>query len=92
MACLEALLTIEHCPFPPATFSLVKVPVQHGPPAGALSQAPFYPTALKGCRGIVFTHSVRMDGRAGRQWEMVCPGCISETIRYRKLILGRDIG
>ena len=25
----------------------------------------FYPTALKGCRGIVFTHGVRMGGRAG---------------------------
>ena len=24
----------------------------------------FYPTALKGCQGIVFTHGVRMDGRA----------------------------
>ena len=24
----------------------------------------FYPTALKGCWGIVFTHGVRMDGRA----------------------------
>ena len=24
----------------------------------------FYPTALKGCRGIVFTHGVRMGGRA----------------------------
>ena len=24
-----------------------------------------YPTALKGCRGIVFTHGVRMGGRAG---------------------------
>ena len=23
-----------------------------------------YPTALKGCRGIVFTHAVRMGGRA----------------------------
>ena len=23
----------------------------------------FYPTALKGCRGIVFTHGVRMGGR-----------------------------
>ena len=23
-----------------------------------------YPTALKGCRGIVFTHGVRMGGRA----------------------------
>ena len=22
----------------------------------------FYPTALKGCRGIVFTHGVRMGG------------------------------
>ena len=25
----------------------------------------FYPTALKGCRGIVFTHGVRMGGWAG---------------------------
>ena len=25
----------------------------------------FYPTALKGRRGIVFTHGVRMGGRAG---------------------------
>ena len=29
---------------------------------------------------------------AGRQWEIVCPGCISETVRYRKFILGRDTG
>ena len=54
----------------------------------------FYPTALKGCRGIVFTHGVWMGGRAsGRAaGEIVCPGCISETVRCRKLILGRDIG
>ena len=57
----------------------------------------FYPTALKGYRGIVFTHGVGWAGGypAGfwlRDWEKVCPGCISETIRYRKLILGRDIG
>ena len=56
----------------------------------------FYPTVLKGCRGIVFTHGVRMGGRAVEQvggWrEKVCPGCISETVRCRKLILGRDIG
>ena len=51
----------------------------------------FYPIALKGCRGIVFTHGVRMGGRAGWR-EEVCPGCISETVRCRKLILGRDIG
>ena len=25
----------------------------------------FYPSALKGCRGIVFTHGVRMGGWAG---------------------------
>ena len=48
----------------------------------------FYHTALKGCQGIVFTHGVRMGG-----WrEKVCPGCISETVRCRKLILGGDIG
>ena len=52
----------------------------------------FYPTALKGCRGIVFTHGVRMGGRSGGQREIVCPGYISETVRCRKFILGRDIG
>ena len=26
----------------------------------------FYPTALKGCRGIVFTHRVRMGGWVGK--------------------------
>ena len=46
----------------------------------------FYPTALKGCQGIVFTNDVRMGGRC----EKVCPGYILETVRYRKLILGRD--
>ena len=51
-----------------------------------------YPTALKGCRGIVFTHGVRMGGRPGGRREKVCLGCISETVRCRKLILGRDIG
>ena len=47
----------------------------------------FYPTALKGCLGIVFTHVVWMGGRTfGRDGgrEKVCPGC-------RKLILGSDI-
>ena len=39
------------------------------------------------CRGIVFTHGVRMGGRR----EIVCPGCISET-GSKKFILGRDIG
>ena len=53
----------------------------------------FYPTALKGCRGIVFIHGVRMGGRAGvLAAEIVCPGCISETVMCRKFILGRDIG
>ena len=52
----------------------------------------FYPTTLKGCRGVVFTHGVRMGGRVGGGKEKVCPGYISETVRCRKLILGRDIG
>ena len=50
--------------------------------------ATFYPTALKGCRGTVFTPGVRMGGRR----EIDGPGCISETIRCRKFILGTDIG
>ena len=52
----------------------------------------FYPTALKGCRDIVFTHGVRMGRWVGRGWEKVCPGCISEIVRCRKLTLVRDIG
>ena len=51
----------------------------------------FYPTALKVCQGIVFTHGVRMGmhsvGQALGRREKVCPGCISETVRCRKLIL-----
>ena len=56
----------------------------------------FYLTALKDCQGIVFTHGVQMGVRVGvwvGGWQVkVCPGYISETIRCRKLILGRDIG
>ena len=37
----------------------------------------FYPTALKGCWGIVFIHGVGVGGRQ----EEVCPGWISETVR-----------
>ena len=50
-----------------------------------------YPTALKGCSGIVFTPGFWICGWVGRQREKVCPGCISETVRCRKLILGRDL-
>ena len=49
----------------------------------------FYPTALAGCLGIVFTHGVQMGEQAA---EKICPGGFSETVRCRKLILGRDIG
>ena len=40
--------------------------------------------------GILFSPMV--SGLAGGQRKKVCPGCISETVRCRKLILGRDIG
>ena len=50
----------------------------------------FYSTALKGCRGIVFTHGVRLGG--GLAGEKVCLGCFSEKVRCRKVILGRNIG
>ena len=48
----------------------------------------FYPTAVKGCQDIVFMYGIQMG-----RWtvEKVSSGCISETVRYRKLILGRDI-
>ena len=32
------------------------------------------------------------DGRSGGRREIVCLDCISETVRCRKFILGRDIG
>ena len=47
----------------------------------------FIPTAFKGCAGIVFTHGIQFA-----RWETVCPGCVSETIRCRKLELASDIG
>ena len=49
----------------------------------------FYLTALKGCRGIVLTHGDPV-GQAG-VGEKGCPGCVSETVSCRMLILGRDI-
>ena len=48
----------------------------------------FYPTALRAVR-VLFSSMV--SGWAFGQREIVCPGCISATIRCRKLILGRDI-
>ena len=52
-----------------------------------LVRCAFYPAALKCCQGIVFTHGGQVGGGI-----KVCPGCISETVRCRKLILSRDIG
>ena len=46
---------------------------------------------FKGLLGYCFqisTHGVQV----GRRQEKVCPDCISETVKCRKLILGRDIG
>ena len=49
----------------------------------------YYPTALKGCQGIVFIHGARM-GRQASGWvggqeggwrEKGCQGCISEIVR-----------
>ena len=51
---------------------------------------PFLPHSPLRAVGVLFSPMV--SGWAGRQWEKVCPGCISETIRCRKLILSRDIG
>ena len=53
----------------------------------------FTPQPLRAV-GVLFspTHGVRIGRWVGGQREKVCPGCISETVRCRKLILGRDIG
>ena len=40
--------------------------------------------------GVLF--SLMVSRWVGRRQEEVCPDCISETVRCRKLILGRDIG
>ena len=53
------------------------------------SHAIFTPQHLRAV-GILF--SAILSGWAGGRRENVCPGCISETVRCRKLILGRDIG
>ena len=45
MARLEALITMGQCP-QHVSFSPVKAPVSHGPPAGSLSQAPFMLSAV----------------------------------------------
>ena len=45
-----------------------------------------YPTAFKG-------YDSQMAGEwAGGQWEKACLGCISEIVRCKMLIFGRDIG
>ena len=49
----------------------------------------FYPTALKDCRGIVFSHGVLMGGRLSGKSLLQKQ---KQTVRCRKLILGRDIG
>ena len=53
----------------------------------------FTPQPLRAV-GVLFSPMVSgwAGGHPVGQWEKVCPGCISETIRCRKLILGRDIG
>ena len=57
----------------------------------------FTPQPLRAV-GVFFSPMVsgwaggRVGGRAGGRREIVCPGCILETVRCRKFILGRDIG
>ena len=46
MARLEASITLGQRPSPQTSFSPVKAPVQHGPPAGAISQTPFLLSAV----------------------------------------------
>ena len=48
------------------------------------------PLGLQEGYGLFF-HPCCPDGRVCRGQEEVCPGCISETVRFRKLMLSRDI-
>ena len=43
-------------------------------------------------RAVGVLYSPMVSRWAGWWWGKDCPGCISETIKCRKLILGRDIG
>ena len=49
----------------------------------------FTPQTLRAV-GVLFSPMV--SGWVGGRREKVFPGCISETVRCRKLVLGRDIG
>ena len=49
----------------------------------------FTPQPLRAV-GVLFSPMV--TGWAGGRREEVCPACIWETVRCRKLMLGRDIG
>ena len=52
----------------------------------------FYPTQFKCSAGIVFTRNVQLGRQRGSwsdwQGKKSCPGCLSETVRYRKTVLG----
>ena len=50
----------------------------------------YYPTVLKGCRGIVFTHGVRIGRHAGGGESL--SGLYLRNAGCRKFILGRDMG
>ena len=56
----------------------------------------FRMSAIVICNSMTLDTSWCLDGRAGGRGSgrqvKVCPGCISETLRCRKLIRGRDIG
>ena len=49
----------------------------------------FTPQPLRAVR-VLF--SPILSEWVGGRWEKVCLGCVSETVRCRKLITGRDIG
>ena len=52
----------------------------------------FTPQPLR-CAGIVFPMMSRREfGQASGWQEKAYPGCITETLRCRKLVIDRDIG
>ena len=81
---LEAMLVCK-------TFTVPVNPVQN-PPSVVTSDQPFFTV------GVLFSPMVSgwagawAVGRSGGREKVCCPGCILETVRCRKLILGRDIG
>ena len=73
MARLEAILTIGHHPASQPSFSPVKAPVVHKPPAGSLSQTPFLLASVPSGQGSLASGPDRTQMTTTSSVDMVSP-------------------